>query len=268
MLDDPLLEFTIQLVKDAGDLLLEYFHHTNKNISLKNDRSVVTEADLAVDQLISRELHIRFPGDRIISEELSPRVEAINGEGGGESIWVIDPLDGTTNFTLGLPFWGTLLTRTQSGMPSMTVMYFPLLDELYTAIDGQGGYLNREPIHAIMDLSETTIAFFACCSRTHRFYDIKIPYKTRILGSAAYSLCMVGLGAALIGFEATPKIWDIAGPWLLVKEAGGVIEPFSGKPPFPISSSINYENEKYPTLAAATPELMIKARNWIRPKPS
>jgi myo-inositol-1(or 4)-monophosphatase len=268
MQDDTLLDFTIQLAKEAGDLLLEYFYHTYKKISFKNDSSVVTEADLAVDQLISGELHKRLPGDQIISEELSPLIEVNNSKGMDHPTWVIDPLDGTTNFTLGLPFWGTLLTRTRFGMPSMTVMYFPLLSELYTAIDGQGGYLNQEPIHTIKDSPGATQAFFACCSRTHRNYDIKIPYKTRILGSAAYSFCMVGRGSALIGFEATPKIWDIAGPWLLVKEAGGIIESFNGNLPFPISSSVHYEDEKYPTLAAATPKLMIKARNWIQPKTS
>lgn len=266
MVNDSLLSFTVQLAQDAGNLLLEYFQHSNKKISYKNDWSVVTEADLAVDRYISGELKRRYPGDRILSEELSPFLEAAKGELIEGPTWIVDPLDGTTNFTLGLPFWGILLARTQSGIPDLTVMYFPVLDELYTAMDGQGAYLNQEPIHTSQSPSNSTPTFFACCSRAHRMYEIKIPYKTRILGSAAYTFCLVGRGSALIGLEATSKIWDIAGPWLLIKESGGIIEPYSGKQPFPIVTGVHYENENFATLAAATPDLMIKARNWIRPK--
>ena len=109
------------------------------------------------------------------------------------------------------------------------MQYFPLLNELYTAQRGQGAWLNGNPIHTRPPDPDQPYGFFACCSRTHRRYQISIPYKPRILGSAAYSFCMLARGAALIGMEVSPKIWDIAGAWLLVQEAGGCIEPLEGQ---------------------------------------
>jgi myo-inositol-1(or 4)-monophosphatase len=95
---------------------------------------------------------------------------------------------------------------------------------------------------------------------------VDLRYKTRILGSASYTWCAVARGAAIIGFEATPKIWDIAAGWLLVSEAQGVIETFDASQPFPLIPGFDYRAQDFPTLAAATPELAKKAREQIRPR--
>ena len=110
------------------------------------------------------------------------------------------------------------------------------------------------------------MAFFSCCSRTHRYYDVRVRYKARILGSAAYNLCTVARGVAVMGFEAPPKIWDIAGGWLVVSEAGGVVETLDGSRPFPLSSAEDYSQRKFPTLAAATQRLASLGREQITPK--
>ncbi len=182
------------------------------------------------------------------------------------AVWIVDPLDGTTNFSLGLHVWGVLITRLQASQPEMTVHYFPLLDELYAAQHGQGAWLNGNPIHTRPPDPDRPYGFFACCSRTHRRYQISIPYKPRILGSAAYTFCMLARGTALIGLEVTPKIWDIAGAWLLIQEAGGCIQPLEGSAPFPIGAEIAYNQANFPTLGTATPELMEFARTKISPK--
>ena len=77
---------------------------------------------------------------------------------------------------------------------------------------------------------------------------------------------MVARGVSLLAFEATPKIWDIAAPWLLVQEAGGVIETLDGSQPFPLKPDIDYARQNYPTLAAATSDLAIRAHQQIIPK--
>lgn len=229
---------------------------------LKADRSVVTQADLAADALISQAIKQEYPGDLILSEEAQPQLEA-NPSG---AVWIIDPLDGTTNFSLGLPFWGVSIAQVVGGAPQNAVIYFPKLDELYTATQGQGAQFNGNPLVIKPPSADQHAAFFSCCSRTFRHYQVRIPYKPRILGSATYSLCCVARGIALIGFEAMPKIWDIAATWLLVREAGGSIETYNHLQPFPARKNIDYNQVNYPTLAAATPALLNWARSKITPK--
>lgn len=256
------LEFAIQTSRKAGRLLLDYFQPSGTQADLKADHSVVTEADIAADKMIAKDIQASYPTDRIISEELQTSIPDYTGK----NVWIVDPLDGTTNFSLGLPIWGVLIALTVDGWPELASLYFPAIDELYTAQRGQGSYLNGKQITVQPPDPKKPWSFFSCCSRTFRNYTVNIPYKTRILGSAAYSLCCVARGIALLGFEATPKIWDIAGAWLLVQEAGGVIDPYDDSAPFPLIPGKDYSRQDYPTLAAATPQLISKAHSQINPK--
>jgi len=152
------------------------------------------------------------------------------------------------------------------GWTETAVLYFPSIDELFYAEQSQGAYLNGHSLNVSEHKASSPQSFFACCSRTHQRYHVSIAYKTRILGSAAYTFCAVGRGIALLGFEATPKIWDLAAAWLVVQEAGGVIEILNGSQPFPLSAGVDYPRKNFPTLAAATPELLDKARQQIVPR--
>jgi myo-inositol-1(or 4)-monophosphatase len=258
------LSFAVQLARQAGDILEEYFSSRSLSTRLKSDDSVVTDADLASDHWITRQITTQFPGNLILSEELQPDY-LVNDPNNLAAVWVIDPLDGTTNFSLGLPIWGVCITRVVEGWPQETVQFFPRTNELYSAKSGEGAWLNDSPIH--VDQSNQTSTFFSCCSRTYQRYQISIPYKTRIMGSAAYSFCCVARGAAIIGFEAAPKIWDIAGAWLLIQEAGGVIETLDGSLPFPLQSAVDYRNQNFPTLAAPNPRLLKNSYQKILLKP-
>ena len=257
------LEFLIDLAYQSGELLLKYFQNIDLKTEFKSDRSIVTEADLAADNLIAQALEERFPNDWILSEELQPNypseTETVN-----PTIWIVDPLDGTTNYSLGLHIWGVLLAQLIDGYPELAVLYFPLIDELYSAQRGGGAYLNNKQIKVLPPNPGRPLPFFTCCSRTFQNYKVNIPYKTRILGSAAYTFCCIARGIAILGFEATPKIWDIAGAWLLVKEAGGFVEPLHGNNPFPLRSGIDYAKQEFPTLVAATPDLAAKAHKQIK----
>lgn len=256
------LRFAVELARHAGDLLLSHYHGGGTQASLKADRSVVTEADLAADRLITESIHSEFSGEAVLSEELQPSLD----DGEFDAIWVIDPLDGTTNFSLGLPFWGVSIARLVGGWPDIGVLYFPILNELYTAARDRGAQFNQASLRVKTPNPNFPTTFFSCCSRTFRNYEIGIRYKPRILGSAAYSFCSVARGMALIAFEATPKIWDIAATWLLVSEAGGAVATHNGSAPFPVQAGRDYSQAQFPALAAATPELIQKAISMIRPK--
>ncbi len=260
------LDYAIALAHQTGDLLLRYFYRDNLDTQLKADKSVVTDADIAADELISTSLKQAYPDDLLLSEELSPSASG-KADANQRGLWIIDPLDGTTNFSLGLHYWGVLITYLEAGHPVMTAMFFPQLDELYTAYRGQGAALNGQPIQVEPLNPQKRTTFFSCCSRTHKNYRVSVPYKSRILGSAAYSLCAVGRGIALVSFEATPKIWDIAGGWLLVQEAGGSVATLDDSQPFPVRLDQSYARLNFPTLAAATPALLEQSLNQIVPNP-
>jgi myo-inositol-1(or 4)-monophosphatase len=259
-MSDP-LELTTQLARRAGKVLMDAFRIAGTCASFKSDHSFVTQTDVAVDHLVTTALQENFPGEAILSEELQTYLSQP-----ASTLWVIDPLDGTTNYCLGLPVWGVLITRLKNGLPEMCVQYFPLLDELYSAQRGQGAWLNGVPISVGPPDPNQPYGFFACCSRTHRLYNISLPHKARILGSAAYTFCMLARGAALVGFEATPKIWDIAGAWLLVQEAGGAITPLEGLSPFPVVSGQDYSQRSFPTLGASTLAMLVSAQSKISRK--
>ena len=265
------LNITITLMEQVGDLAKKAglaimdIYNTDFEVDHKADSSPVTEADRIAEEIIIQGIRegitAQYPivGEEAFSDGHSPNVE-------GTAFWLVDPLDGTTNFSLGLHFWGISIARLVEGRPNTTVLYFPIIEELYTAERGRGASLNDEPIHIQPPRVEYPLPFFACCSRTFRQYNVDVPYKIRILGSASYTFCAVARGIAVLGFEATPKIWDIAGAWLLVEEAGGTIETLHDSEPFPLETTKDYAGMDFPTLAAATPQLASKAREQIQPK--
>ncbi|MBN1537002.1 MAG: hypothetical protein JW908_09745 [Anaerolineales bacterium] len=260
---DSVLTFASQLAKECGEILLDYFRLPKIQTDYKPDHSLVTEADIAVDRHISQAIHTAFPQDILLSEELKPDYLPI---GDNTPLWIIDPLDGTTNFSLGLHHWGTSIARIENGFPSLAVQYFPLFNEMYTAQKKSGTYLNDTQLSVCNPNTMNKTTFFSCCSRAIKNYHVTIPYKIRIFGSATYSFCSLARGNALISFEAKAKIWDIAGAWLMVPEAQGYIEMYNGDEPFPLSPGKSFISQNYAILAAVTPDLMKKARNKIIPK--
>jgi myo-inositol-1(or 4)-monophosphatase len=256
------LEFTIQLARRAGELLRSHFSAQGFAARRKADNTVVTEADLAADRLITDAICQAYPSDAIISEEQHTALE-----GPARPTWVIDPLDGTTNFSLGFPIWGVSIARLLNGQPSLGVVYFPLLDECYSAEHGFGAFYNGLPMTIPpYDPVDQRQHAFACCARTHQRYRVSVPYKYRILGSAAYNLCSVARGSALVSFDTVAKLWDIAAAWLIVEEAGGVTGCLNGASPFPALSGSDFAALPFPTLGAATPDLLAQTRAHIQPK--
>ena len=259
---DTQLDYAIQLALEVGKLLLGYFQSNELQAELKSDHSVVTQADLEADQVIKAAIRGQFPDELLLSEE-QQLGEAAAEMTTDRAVWIIDPLDGTTNFSLGLHYWGVLLARLVNGWPEQAVMFFPAVDELYYSQRGQGAYLNHSLLRVKPPEANRPLSFFACCSRTHRHYQVGVPYKTRILGSAAYTLSTVAHSTAILGFEATAKIWDLAAPWLIVQEAGGVIETLDGSQPFPLRAGVDYSSRSFPILAAANAQVAQRAHQQI-----
>lgn len=258
------LDFSIALAKETGEILVQIASSTEVIPSFKADRSIVTEADTKADRHIHNSIHRNFPGEPVLSEELQP-FYSLQSDMSDNFLWIIDPIDGTTNFSLGLPFWGVSIACLKNGEPFTAAIYFPLLNELYSAQKGNGAYLNGVPIYSAVAQLYHGVSFFSTCSRTYKHYKVTVPYKARILGSACYTLCSIAKGISILGFEATPKIWDIAAGWLIIQEAGKEIGTLNGVSPFPIMSDIDYAKINFPIIAGASPEITNRAHKQITP---
>ncbi len=241
----------------AGKQLLEHFINGNRQGILKADQTLVTKADQNSDQLLHSLIQEHFPGDGILSEESSTIFP------GQDHVWVLDPLDGTVNFSQGLHYWGVSIAHFENGFPQNAAIYFPLIDELYSASRGAGAFLNDKQLHIAEHPGETLFPIFVHCSRMHQRYQIKLPFKTRSLGAAAYHLCLVSNSTAVLAFESTPKIWDFAAGWLIIQEAGGLIQSFDGRQPFPAQVGKDYQKQSYPIVAAASKEILSAVKTGI-----
>ena len=262
---DESLNFAAGLASKAGVFLLQQFRSGDWDSRLKSDRTLVTSADTAADRLIYQAIQTHFPGEPVVSEELNPnsRFDEMHSS---RYCWIVDPLDGTTNFSLGLPHWGVLIARLEAGEPHIAAAYFPVVEELFTAQVGLGAWLNGRPLRIQTPDKRRPLSFFSCCSRTHRHYHIAIPYKTRILGSAAYSLCSVARSTAILAFETSTKVWDLAAPWLIVQEAGGKITAWEDPQPFPYRPEPETGPRIFSVLAGANDHLVRQAQTQITPK--
>jgi len=233
---DELLKFAVQLAKAAGGIQLAYFRGNDLGIETKsNAYDVVTRADKESEAYIVQAILGRYPGHGILGEE-----GGVMGTAGSDYRWVIDPLDGTTNYSQGLPLFTVSIALQYRGETIVGVVYAPYLNELFTATKGGGAYLqyaSREPERLRVG-EKQTLATSVIASGFPYDKDVNpdnnsdnvariIPYvrDVRRLGSAAYDISCVA--AELILAEAGGVVCDlrrdrgisiVAGNGAIVKE--------------------------------------------------
>lgn len=240
-----------RIVVDANQILLQTYGKVTA--SQKSDGTLVTQTDQAIDSLITQQLNLAFPDHAVLSEERNT-----NYESASDFTWVIDPLDGTTNFARGLPIWGVSIALLYFGVPIFGLLSFPSLREEYRASLNRGAFLNGTPIVTASNQTPDDQHFITLCTRTIRRYRVDTPLKPRILGSAAYHLASVASGSALAAVESTPKLWDIAAALLILTEAKGCYHTLDDSPAiFPLAAGAkDYERTSFPLLAAANQSVM------------
>ncbi|AUT01159.1 inositol monophosphatase [Nostoc sp. CENA543] len=235
-----------QLMQDFGQV----------QAAQKADGSLVTQADKWADQELRDAIASTFSGYGILSEEGKQVFP------GTDWCWVIDPLDGTTNFTRGIPIWSISLALLYKGTPIFGYVYVPPLNQAFHGFwsgnsgltTPSGAFLNHHPIHTSNDAPSSN-HFFNLCSRSLAVVQQGFPCKIRMLGVASYNFLTVATGATLGGVEATPKVWDIAGVWVILQAAGGSWVSLNSQP-FPLEAGVDYSDRSFPTLAASRPELV------------
>lgn len=232
---EGVLEHMAATARQAGRLTLEHFHRFRDiEVGIKGPADFVSEADRQSEQLIRRELLARYPDWSLTGEEFDP----VDGTD-PEHRWLVDPIDGTTNFLNGLNYSITIALR--RGRETLCGLVFdPVADEMFTATKGGGAYLNGSPMR-VRDDTDTALMMVGTGLPTPnlslypgayaRLDAIRAPIgAVRIIGSAANSCAYVACGRLTGYFEETGFV-DTAAGILMVEEAGGVVTDWWGRGP-------------------------------------
>lgn len=229
-----LLQIAKKLAHDAGKMALK-FQQKGFSVESKNGNPInyVTEADRAVEALILKTIESNFPDHSILSEERG----AV--EKGGEYKWIIDPIDGTSNFVHGIPLFAISIAVVHKGKPIIGVIEIPGLGESYWAQEGKGAYCGSRPIHVSKNATMQKAMFgtgFSYDRGGPRFAKnmelwnafYKPSNGCRRYGSAALDLCFVAAGRYDGFWEYDLEAWDVAAGKIIVEEAGGQVTNMDG----------------------------------------
>lgn len=221
------LEVLRQAVRQAGQQVLKLAAEGFET-HIKKDRSPVTTADLAVNQILHELLLTAFPHDAWLSEESPDDPRRLENK----RVWVIDPIDGTKYFMRGVPQYAISVALVESHQPVVAAVYNPATDELFSAVRGMGASLNGQPIHVTPARDGRPVVLVNPPALERGiFRAIEAAAECRPMGSIAYTLALVAAGRA----DATLNLdglneWDVAGGVLLIEEAGGMVMDRNGSP--------------------------------------
>ena len=254
----PVLDTARNIAQEAAALVLEGFRSGAK-VHKKGRIDLVTDYDLASEKLIRERLLAAFPDHAIVGEEGDP-------VGSGDLVWYVDPLDGTTNFAHGHPFFCVSIGLCNGPEPIVGVVAAPAVNLVWSGAKGQGAFRNEEPCRvseqaSLLDaLAATGYAYFqetdddnmretrAFLKKTHGF---------RRCGSAAMDLAMVADGTYDFYWEQRLNPWDLAAGACLIAEAGGQVSDYDGRAADPRSGRLVASN---PHLHAQVVEVIQTAR--------
>ena len=246
--------FLINLVETAGKVLQKYFFYsTTVQLSLKykSKNNPVTKADKEAEEVIKELISKKFPNDKFICEESCPTIDELKNE---QRYWVIDPLDGTVNFSHKLPIFCISVGIIENSEVVEGVVYNPITKDLYYAKKGCGAYKNNKKIlvSKIKNLYNSLLVTgfpYYTYKNPKRVFKLFNKFATtaqavRRLGSAALDLCMVAEGIFEGFWEENLQVWDVTAGSLIVKEAGGKVTDFFGKTNYLFGKTIVATNGK------------------------
>ena len=233
---DDDLALALELADAADAITLDRFEASDLKVKSKPDMTPVSDADVAVEEVLRERLAEARPGDSIVGEEF-----------GGETAfegrqWVIDPIDGTKNFVRGVPVWATLISLLVDGQPVLGVVSAPALARRWYAAQGSGawrtfnkGSLKRLEVSHVGELADASLAMSSLEGWKARGVQenfIALTERTwRLRGYGDFfGYCLVAEGAVDIAAEPEVSVWDLAALSVLVTEAGGTFSSLNGEP--------------------------------------
>ncbi len=260
------VNFCQALTDQVGSRLLSEFSQAPSE--QKSDGSLVTSGDRWADQALTLAIQTAFPEHGVLSEEGNHTFPKTDWA------WIIDPIDGTTNFAHGLPIWCVALALCYQGNPVFGYVAVPPLQQSFYGFSqaphqANAAYLNGQRIQT-KPTPPGPQEFFSLCARSTGVISQgnlanygPLPAKIRMLGSASYNFLTVAAGYTLGAVEKTPQIWDIAPAWPVVKAAGGAILFLDAATVFPLKPGESLHNTPHPTLMAANLETAQAFLPWL-----
>ena len=250
-----------QLVREmAHEIILpRYLRATRER---KADGSVLTEADLAAEAALVARLPGLIPAP-VLGEEMSAEEQGRVWHQGTHGLWVIDPIDGTTNFANGIPFFGVAVAYLVGHKTQLGVVYNPVTDEAFYASRGAGAWLNDVPLPLRSPTTQLRDAVAGVDFKriSHHLGDelaVRPPYYSqRNFGSSALEWCYVAAGRLDVYIHGGQMLWDYAAGRLILEEAGGSYSSLGGTP-LTAGPAI-----KRSVIAAASPALFEQWRTWL-----
>lgn len=231
---EKFLDFAVSLAKDCGKIISKSFRKTH-SIKYKGPVDIVTEVDIASQHLAVGSIKKAFPHHSILAEEENTLISNET-----KFKWIIDPLDGTTNYAHGVPIFCFSIALEVDSEIVLGCAYNPVLNELFYALSGQGAYFNGKKVNVSKNdcLEKSLLSTgFPYDKKTNpdnnfdHFRDISISVRgIRRLGSAVLDLCYTAAGFLDGYWELNLNPWDMALGSLMVKEAGGIVSDFCQKP--------------------------------------
>mgnify|MGYP000300664612 CR=1 FL=1 len=244
---------------EAGVLIMNYYK-ADYEIRDKGYHNPVTTADHAADSYLKKVLMEARPEYGWLSEETVDSPDRLNKD----SVWVVDPLDGTKEFIEGVPNFVVRVALVENGMPIVGVLYNPVTKDTFAAAKGEGAFLNDKPIHCVTKDSVGDMVILNSRSETRR--GLWEPFantfgELRAIGSVAYKLGLTAAGKADIFASLRPKNeWDICAGNCIINEAGGKLIDLNG--------NIRRYNQEYtiiePGLIAGETEAVAKVMNVFK----
>jgi len=232
-------DIALQAVRQAGQLLLGRAGQFATRE--KAPRDLVTDVDLAAQELIARVIKSAFPDHAFLGEEDAGTAAGSSTTeswiAAQENCWIVDPIDGTTNYVHQLPFYSISIAFWQQGIPRLGVILDPVRDELFSATAGKGVLLNGEPVTASTTekLSEALVAVSFAANIDDESWEVRRFARAlhhcravRRIGSAALNLCYLASGRLDAYWASSVQPWDVAAGILFVREAGGLVTSLDG----------------------------------------
>jgi len=235
MLDlEKALNFAVDVARSAGAIQKSRYEDATVTVKHKGLLDLVTEVDIECEKLVTESIAEKYRGHGILAEEGTALKNS------SDYIWVVDPLDGTTNFAHGFPMFCVSIALVKKGKPVIGVVYDALRDELFTAVTGGGAFLNgkRIKVSQVKGMDDALLATgFPYDLRTNS--DNNLDHFNRVMvncqavrraGSAVIDLCYTACGRFDGYWEKSLFAWDMAAGALIVEEAGGIVTDMSGGP--------------------------------------
>lgn len=236
----------VDIVRQAGRIITDNWENRNLKVYFKGEINPVTEIDKKVEAFVTEKLKLAFPDYGILTEEGMNKAGCINTR------WILDPLDGTTNFTRRYPFIALSLALEKDGQLVLGIVYNPILDDMFTAVKGAGAFRNGKPLHvsenaelksAVLGSGFPYDAWRNPDNNTKQWSKLlKQCISLRCDGSAALDLCWVAAGLLDGYWEKGLSPWDMAAGIVIVCEAGGVVTDYQGGTDFFTRSEIVASN--------------------------